>query len=121
MTQLEKKEEGVDKDIDELRGILNKLTSKNYDTMKANIIQTLTKMFEKNCNEEDLEKIGESIFEIGSVNKFWSALYAKLYKDLIKHFEIMKKHWITRTMYGIKELPIKKEPNIESPPSIDEK
>ena len=36
-------------------------------------------------------------------------------------FEIMKKHWITRTMYGIKELQIKKEPNIESPPSIDEK
>lgn len=36
-------------------------------------------------------------------------------------FEIMKKHWITRAMYGIKELPIKKEPNIESSLSIEEK
>jgi hypothetical protein len=90
VTQLEKKEEGVDKDIDELRGILNKLTSKNYDTMKENIIQTLTTMFEKNCNEEDLEKIGESIFEIGSVNKFWSALYAKLYKAILDNFPLMK-------------------------------
>ena len=35
-------------------------------------------------------KVGKSIFEIGSMNKFWSTLYAKLYKDLIHIFPIMK-------------------------------
>ena len=78
-TELEKKEEGVEKDIDELRGLLNKLTSKNFDDMEKNIMTSLTNIMNKNCKEEDLEKIGEAIFEIGSINKFWSALYAKLY------------------------------------------
>ena len=86
VTQMVKKEEGVDKDIDELRGLLNKLTSKNYDAMQENIIASLTTIIGKNCEESDLEKIGEAIFEIGSVNKFWSALYAKLYKTILETF-----------------------------------
>ena len=36
-------------------------------------------------------------------------------------FEIMKRHWITRAMYGIKELPIKKEIIAETTPTIEEK
>ena len=89
-TQLEKKEEGVEKDIDELRGLLNKLTKKNYDTMKDNIIVSLTKIIGKNCEEKELEKIGAAIFEIGSINKFWSALYARLYKSIITTFPLMR-------------------------------
>ena len=37
-----------------------------------------------------LEKIGESIFDIGSKNKFWSKIYAQLYKDIIEEFPFMK-------------------------------
>jgi hypothetical protein len=96
-TELTKKEEGVDKDIDELRGLLNKLTSNNYDDMEKNIMKSLTTIIGKNCKEEDLEKIGEAIFEIGSINKFWSALYAKLYKTILGTFpamnEIYKKNF----------------------------
>ena len=36
-------------------------------------------------------------------------------------FEITKRHWITRAMYGIKELPIKNEIKTESKPAIEEK
>ena len=36
-------------------------------------------------------------------------------------FEITKRHWITRAMYGIKELPIKNEIMTESKPAIEEK
>jgi len=89
-TRMEKKEEGVEKDIDELRGLLNKLTKKNYDTMKDNIITSLTKIIGKNCEEKELEKIGAAIFEIGSINKFWSALYARLYKNIITTFPLMR-------------------------------
>ena len=88
-TELIKKEEGVEKDIDELRGLLNKLTSKNYEDMQKNIMTSLTNIINKNCKEEDLEKIGEAIFEIGSINKFWSALYAKLYKCILNAFPLM--------------------------------
>jgi len=88
-TELTKKEEGVEKDIDELRGLLNKLTSKNYDDMQKNILTSLTNIINKNCKEADLEKIGEAIFEIGSINKFWSALYAKLYKSILNAFPLM--------------------------------
>ena len=94
VTELGKKEEGVEKDIDELRGLLNKLTSKNYDIMEENIIKSLTKIISKNCEDEDLEKIGEAIFNIGSMNKFWSALYAKLYKTIITKFPIMQNIYI---------------------------
>ncbi|MHA2341032.1 MAG: hypothetical protein ACXADW_04110 [Candidatus Hodarchaeales archaeon] len=88
-TELEKKEEGVEKDIDELRGLLNKLTSKNFEDMQKNIMACLTNIMNKNCKEEDLEKIGEAIFEIGSINKFWAALYAKLYKGILIAFPRM--------------------------------
>ena len=96
-TELKKKEEGVEKDIDELRGLLNKLTSQNYEKMQDNIMISLTKIIKKNCKDEDLEKIGEAIFNIGSMNKFWSALYAKLYNTIITNFppmqEIYKKNF----------------------------
>ena len=96
-TELEKREEGVEKDIDELRCLLNKLTSQNYEKMQDNIMMLLTKIIKKNCKEEDLEKIGEAIFNIGSMNKFWSALYAKLYNTIITNFppmqEIYKKNF----------------------------
>ena len=96
-TELTKKEEGVDKDIDELRGLLNKLTSNNYEDMEKHIMQSLTTIIDKNCKEEDLEKIGEAIFEIGSINKFWSAVFAKLYKTILSTFpamnEIYKKNF----------------------------
>jgi hypothetical protein len=88
-TELIKREEGVDKDIDELRGLLNKLTSSNYDDMEKNIVKSLTAIIEKDCKEADLEKIGAAIFEIGSINKFWSALFAKLYQTILSTFPSM--------------------------------
>ena len=88
-TQLEKKEEGVEKDIDEIRGLLNKLTEANYEDMSKNILCCLSNIIDKNCDREELEKIGKAIFEIGSINKFWSSIYAKLYKTMMTSFPIM--------------------------------
>ena len=88
-TQLEKKEEGVEKDIDEIRGLLNKLTETNYEDMSKNILRCLSNIINKNGEREELEKIGKTIFEIGSINKFWSSIYAKLYKTMMTSFPIM--------------------------------
>ena len=87
-TQLNKNEEGTIKaDLDIIRTLLNKITGKNYDSLKVDIINNV----EKHINDkEKLMIICGSIFEIGSMNSFWSKMYAKLCKELVDKFEIMK-------------------------------
>ena len=41
VTELKKNEEGIDKKIDDIRNLLNKITSKNFDNIKTNIIDIL--------------------------------------------------------------------------------
>jgi len=87
-TELHKHETGVEVQFDKIRSYLNKLTEKNYSEQYDNIL-CITKNIE-GFDETNLEKIGNSIFEIGSKNKFWSVLYARLYYDIIKEYPIMK-------------------------------
>jgi hypothetical protein len=75
---------------DKIREFLNKLTNTNYEEMSEQIIINI-KHFVFSKNEMILLSIGKSIFEISSENKFWVELYAKLYKDLIKNFQVMQK------------------------------
>lgn len=91
-TKLEKNTEGLDAQMDKIRSALNKLTDKTYDIMLEDIVVIMKDISKEKLVEDDesFEKIGESIFEIGSFNKFWSALYARLYKDLIAQFPFMK-------------------------------
>ena len=88
-TILHKNKEGLEAKMDKIRSYLNKLTGKGYDEITECII-SLIKDIIKEENNDALEKVGKSIFEIGSLNKFWSKLYARLYKDLIVNFAIMK-------------------------------
>ena len=88
-TKLETAKDDIDKEIEKIRGQLNKLTDKNYSEIIEIIKNILSTVLNMNPKEDELEKVGVSIFEIGSINKFWSKLYAKLYKDLIESFPIM--------------------------------
>ena len=88
-TVLDKNKEGLDAKMDKIRSYLNKLTDKNYDEISGCII-TIIKDIIKEEDNTALEKVGKSIFEIGSFNKFWTLLYARLYKDLINNFDIMR-------------------------------
>lgn len=88
-TKLEKAENKVDKELEIITSLLNKLTDSNYSTISEEIKDNLNKIISENQEKNNLETIGNTIFEIGSVNKFWSKLYAKLYKDLINAFPIM--------------------------------
>ena len=87
-TKLEKNTEGIEAQMDKIRSSLNKLTDQTYDIMLEDILVIMKDINKE--NKDSFEKIGESIFEIGSFNKFWSALYARLYKDLIVTFPFMK-------------------------------
>ena len=88
-TKLEKNTEGVEAQMDKIRSCLNKLTDKTYELM-LDEIKYIMKDINKEENQDSFEKIGEAIFEIGSFNKFWSRLYARLYKDLIVVYPFMK-------------------------------
>ena len=84
VTKFEQKE-GVDAIIDNIRLLLNKITDKNYSDIKNKIIESIPEN-----NLDEITQIGAIIFEIASTNRFYSKLYADLYCELMKKFEIMK-------------------------------
>ena len=91
LTKLDKNEEGFECIIDDIRSNLNKLTKENFDEIDDTIKKIIKKQINKEDNTDDnLNEIAKCIFEIGSLNTFWSSLYAKLYKNLINEFDMMK-------------------------------
>jgi len=101
------KREGVDGTIDTIRKHLNKISEKNYSNQRDNIFQELRQIVEKSIGEgaedkeesaedkqesaeDKLDKVGYAIFSIASGNKFYSEMYAQLYKELMDEFPIMK-------------------------------
>ena len=89
-TELNRNEEGIELEMDKIRIHLNQITTDNYDEMKLNITNILKEILQNKFDMEDLIKVGKSIFEVGSLNQFWSKLYARLYKDLADEFALMK-------------------------------
>jgi len=90
-TKIEQKV-GIDVQIDLIRSYLNKMTDKNFTELKNKIIELLdTLIDDDNTENHDITKIGETIFEIASNNRFYSKLYADLYSELINKYEIMRK------------------------------
>ena len=94
-TKIEKKE-GIDKKINDIRICLNKISAKNYAAQKETIfnhIQDCLKEEEEDpdttisselVRKEALQKVATAIFDIASTNKFFSEIYAKLYKSLVE-------------------------------------
>ena len=98
-TTIIEKKEGPDKIMNDIRAALNKISNKNYDTNKDIIVNNLNELIsqlqiEKETNNDDktidatqeLSKIANNIFDIASTNKFFSEIYAKLYKDISTQF-----------------------------------
>ena len=92
-TVLEKKK-GVELSIDKIRKHLNKMTTKTYDTLLVQIIEEINLITGLETDESELiielHKIGDAVFEIASGNRFYSNMYATLYKELMTKYEFMK-------------------------------
>ena len=87
-TKIEEKV-GLEAQIDTIRGFLNKMTDKNYTEMRNNIIDNIDKMVAENITNEDMSLLSSVLFDLASTNRFYSKLYAQLYSDLTKKYEIM--------------------------------
>jgi hypothetical protein len=88
-TKIEEKV-GLDSEIDLIRSYLNKITDKNYKETTNNIIMVIEKMIENNITCDEMIKVSSTIFEIASTNRFYSKIYAELYSELIKKYDIMR-------------------------------
>ena len=82
--------EGIEKQISLIRSALNKITDKNYEGQKSIIMQTLSEISKNEAfTEEENLNVSKSVFEIASSNKFYSKVYATLFKDIISEFDVM--------------------------------
>ena len=85
------KKEGIYASIDSVRKHLNKMTDKTYDSIKTTIVDELKKIVsEEEVNDDDWNKLGNTLFAIASGNNFYSEMYAKLYKELMDEFPFME-------------------------------
>jgi hypothetical protein len=104
-TELQKKE-GVEARMDNIRSYLNKLTDKTYEAMLENLVQELGEIFKttaegsgsgsgSDSHQEDelntlsiMNRVALSIFNTASSNSFYSAIYARLFKDLMGRYDV---------------------------------
>ena len=84
------KKEGYDNLLGELKKFLNKLTTANYDTQAESIIETVKSIIALGDDDDDDDKIrtglmqtSEVILQVACSNKYYSALYAKLFMRLV--------------------------------------
>lgn len=89
-TDMTRKSEGIESDIDDLRVMLNKLTGDNLVFVTDEIMSKLEKIMKENKKEDEYILIGNTIFEIASSNKFYSDVYADLYEKIMNQYEIFK-------------------------------
>jgi hypothetical protein len=91
-----KKTEGIEKRIDAIRSLLNKLTDATYGVVESEILSEINSIIKEEnetnetseVNEDNIYKIANSIFNTASSNMFYSALYAKLFKRLVQCHDV---------------------------------
>tara|TARA_R110002096_G_scaffold20919_7_gene68382 strand:+ start:1313 stop:2287 length:975 start_codon:yes stop_codon:yes gene_type:complete len=84
------KKEGIEKEIDGIRALINKLTDKTYDKIIEKLTTILDEMKDnENCDDIYIDKIGHSIFTMATSNKFNSNVYARLANELQTKYEFM--------------------------------
>jgi hypothetical protein len=105
--------EGIEKDMNEIRISLNKISNKNYDTHRDTILSLVDNFIEDAMAKEmaaeeagtsetgpetgpetdalgNIRKIAQFIFDIASSNKFYGEIYADLYKELVCKFVVFR-------------------------------
>lgn len=85
-----KSKEGFEKEINDVRVAINKLSNKNVISQQENIIEMLEKIIANN-DEENIQKMSKLILQLMSMNKFYSELYTGVYINIIMKFPVFSK------------------------------
>jgi hypothetical protein len=82
-TKIESKT-GIEKTVNDLRISLNKISGANYEKQRDVIMALVNGYFdaEEEKTDSNTRRISKAIFDIASTNKFYSEIYARLYKEL---------------------------------------
>ena len=84
------KKEGIQKDIDAIRLLINKLTSKTYDKIIEKLFESLDVMLENSeYDDKSFNLIGYAIFNMATNNNFNSDIYARLCNELKSKYDFM--------------------------------
>lgn len=77
---------GIEKTVNDVRIALNKISAANYDKQSDIILGLVNGYFESDEDRTvaNTRRISKAIFDIASTNKFYSEMYAKLYKELVE-------------------------------------
>ena len=80
---------GLDKELNELRSFLNKMSKNNYNVQKDLIIVKIQELFDnENMTNDDINKVVDGVFESCCTSKFLSEIYTDLYVELIGQHDI---------------------------------
>jgi len=88
-TKLEQKT-GIDGDIDQIRLFLNKLTDKTFLDIREKIIDKINKIASETDDIQDFNKVGNTLYDLCSTNKFYSKIFADLFVELAHNFSWLK-------------------------------
>jgi len=86
---------GIELHIDAIRSYLNKLSDKNVTDITHKIMDLIdlimndTDVTEETKNAE-LSNVSKIIFNIASTNRFYSAIYADVYSQLVTKYELIR-------------------------------
>lgn len=76
---------GVDKRINDIRVMMNKLSPSNAETMEGGIMQQLQEYYSSEDKNEDADvKLASAMLQVCISNKFYDDLFAKFYKRLVE-------------------------------------
>lgn len=91
-TKLEEKS-GLDSEIDQIRLHLNKITDKTFADMRDRLIVIINNLCIIGLDEDGMDKISKTIYDISSSNKFYSKIYADVYAELVEKYPWLKKYF----------------------------
>jgi uncharacterized protein YqgV (UPF0045/DUF77 family) len=84
-TELEKRQ-GIDAHLDGFRSDLNKITDKTFDEVFAALCARIDELKDE-PDASHLQTVGGAIFNTASSNHFFSAVYARLFHQLLEKYD----------------------------------